>query len=584
MKPNPQVFASGLSQLESIPSVAVKVIEVAGRDESSLEELGKLVQSDQTLASKVLRAANSASMGQPRQVQTIRRALTLLGLDMVRCLALSVVISKLYLADKTGRARSFLNGLWNHSLACAITSELLAREADGVDSKAAFAAGLLHDIGKLVLLQWDWTAYGEILDRAGENSLSLERLEYRELGTSHPLVGSELLAVWGFPETLCESVRNHHMTSHQLRNHPTGRLTLAVKCANGLCHLVRLGESGNRHAEMFYGELEETTRLTPEQIRKLTLKVLERFNESAALFDLEEGTASLYVKAAFHANEELAQMYQRLMVQRRRRQEAEVELRKREEELNRSRRLEAIGQLAGGVAHDFNNLLTVIKGHLELATARVAPGDPLYEHLREIESAAARAAGLTDQLLTFGRRRPPEPQRIALAASIASMKPTLGQLLGEATELVFDLDRDTGEVWVDPAQLEQVLIHLARNSRDAMPDGGRFTVQTRRVPPELSPLRDGTEGEAREAVILRVSDTGVGMSPEACKRAFEPFFTTKDVGKGTGLGLSTVYGIVVDSGGTIEVESQVGRGTQVEIHLPVHEEIEEPNSNTRHPP
>jgi putative nucleotidyltransferase with HDIG domain len=586
MKPSPEAFARGLTQLESIPSVAVKVIEVAGRDDSSLDELGRLIESDQTLASKVLKAANSTFIGYPRQVQTLRRALTLLGLDMVRCLALSMVISKLYLADRTGRARGFLNGLWNHSLACAVTSELLAAEGSDVDPKVAFVAGLLHDIGKLVLLQWDWTVYSAILDRAGEGSLSLDRLEHRELGTSHCQVGSQLLSAWGFPQALGESILNHHVPSKQLQDDPQARLTMTVKCANGLCHLVRLGESGNRHPEMFYGELEEATRLTPERIRRLTLRVLERFNESAALFDLEEGTASLYVKAAFHANEELAQMYQRLIAQRRKRLEAEAELRRRDEELNRSRRLEAIGQLAGGVAHDFNNLLTIIKGHLELATARVAPDDPLLEHLREIGSASSRAAALTEQLLTFGRRQTPRPMRVNPNTVIEGMTSVLQQLLGDSVELVLDLDPAAGEVWADPSHMEQVLVNLALNSRDAMPEGGRFSLQTRRIPPDASPIEALTEDAGPASILMRISDTGTGMSPDVRKKAFEPFFTTKDVGKGTGLGLSSVYGSVIQAGGKIELKSRPGRGTEVEIHLPVHDPGDSPHqtANARPPP
>jgi PAS domain S-box-containing protein len=246
-----------------------------------------------------------------------------------------------------------------------------------------------------------------------------------------------------------------------------------------------------------------------------------------------------------------------------------------ENSLHGARTMEALGQLAGGVAHDFNNLLGVIRGHGELLVGRLGSSDPGRDKLEQILRASDRAAKLTRQLLAFGRRQVLEPRVVDLNAVVAETEKLLGRLVGEDVEVVVSKGADLGRVRVDPTQIDQVLLNLAANARDAMPHGGRFTIETSNV--EVSEAECRTRGGAQPGrfVRLRVSDTGIGMDETTRSRIFEPFFTTKEVGKGTGLGLATVYGIVKQSGGYVWADSSPGKGASFDIHLPrVEAELE----------
>jgi two-component system, cell cycle sensor histidine kinase and response regulator CckA len=233
-------------------------------------------------------------------------------------------------------------------------------------------------------------------------------------------------------------------------------------------------------------------------------------------------------------------------------------------------KMQAVGQLAGGVAHDFNNILTDILGHCDLMLMRHAPGDIDYDDIQQIRNNANRAASLTRQLLAFSRQQTLRPQILQLPDVVAEISNLLKRLMGERVELVVKHGRNLGSVRADPGQLEQVIVNLAVNARDAMPEGGRLTLQTyavhaddvRRIGSEVLPIAHYT--------ALSVSDTGTGITPDLLPKIFEPFFTTKEVGKGTGLGLSTVYGIVKQSGGFIFADSTPGQGSSFVIYLPVH--------------
>ncbi|MCJ8190013.1 hybrid sensor histidine kinase/response regulator [Sphingomicrobium aestuariivivum] len=240
-------------------------------------------------------------------------------------------------------------------------------------------------------------------------------------------------------------------------------------------------------------------------------------------------------------------------------------------------KMQAVGQLAGGVAHDFNNILTAIIGHCDLMLMRHTPGDSDYGDIQQIKSNSNRAAGLTRQLLAFSRQQTLRPQVLQLADVVAEVSHLLKRLLGETVELKVKHGRDVGLVRADPGQLEQVIVNLAVNARDAMMEkgGGILTIQTYKVRAdqvadlgsEILPIADYS--------ALSISDTGSGIPPAVLGKIFEPFFTTKEVGKGTGLGLSTVYGIVKQSGGYIFADSKVGEGTSFVIYLPVHEVAED---------
>jgi two-component system cell cycle sensor histidine kinase/response regulator CckA len=244
------------------------------------------------------------------------------------------------------------------------------------------------------------------------------------------------------------------------------------------------------------------------------------------------------------------------------------ELRRLEHQLLLSQRMEGIGRLAGGIAHDFNNLLTAILGHAEMAQDDVAPSDPARGNIAEITRAAQRAADLTRQLLAFARRQIIEPRIVDLNCLVVNVDRMLRRLLGEDVELVTVQDPELWRVRIDPGQFEQVLVNLAVNARDAMPDGGTLVIETRNVHLDEDFARTHATVQAGPHVLLAVSDTGSGMDEDVLAHIFEPFFTTKEVGKGTGLGLATCYGIVKQNRGSIWVDSEPRVGTTFRIYLP----------------
>ena len=239
-----------------------------------------------------------------------------------------------------------------------------------------------------------------------------------------------------------------------------------------------------------------------------------------------------------------------------------------EAQLRQAQKIEAIGQLAGGVAHDFNNLLTVIGGRSSLLLQKLRPDDPARREVELIEKTAQRAAGLTRQLLAFSRKQVLEPKPLDLNALVGGLAPMLRRLIGEHIELVTVSGNDLGHVMADPGHIEQVVMNLIVNARDAMSDGGMVKIETARR--DVPPVVHHAQGHVPPGryVTMSVQDTGSGMDAVTLARSFEPFFTTKEPGKGTGLGLSTVHGIVHQSGGHIGVDSAVGRGTTFTIYLP----------------
>lgn len=249
-----------------------------------------------------------------------------------------------------------------------------------------------------------------------------------------------------------------------------------------------------------------------------------------------------------------------------------TERKRLETQFFQSQKMETIGRFAGGIAHDFNNLLTVIKGYTQLSLSQIQEGDPCRENIEEIKGAAERAAELTNQLLTFSRRQILDMKVLDLNTIVRSLEKMTGRIIGEDIEMLTVLDDRLGRVKTDPGQIEQVILNLVVNARDAMPAGGKLAIETANVVLDDTYVRTHIGVTPGSYVMLSVSDTGCGMSPEIKELIFEPFFTTKEEGKGTGLGLSTIYGIVRQSGGNIWVYSEPGRGTTFKIYLPRVEE------------
>ena len=241
------------------------------------------------------------------------------------------------------------------------------------------------------------------------------------------------------------------------------------------------------------------------------------------------------------------------------------------EEFGHAARMQAVGQLAGGVAHDFNNVLTGILGQCDLMLMRHAPGDIDYDDIQQIKNNANRAAALTRQLLAFSRQQTLRPQVLQLPDIVAEISNLLTRLVGEKIDLIVKHGRNLGPIWADPGQLEQVVVNLAVNARDAMPAGGQLIIQTYAVSAAEIHASGNRFLPVVDYVALSVTDTGAGIDPDLLPKIFDPFFTTKDVGKGTGLGLSTVYGIVKQSGGHLFADSTPGQGSSFVIYLPVYQ-------------
>ncbi len=285
---------------------------------------------------------------------------------------------------------------------------------------------------------------------------------------------------------------------------------------------------------------------------------------------MEAGAADYIVKGQMNARS--LERSIRYAIERHRGQKAQREL---ENELRQSQKMEAIGHMAGGIAHDFNNILTAIMSYASLAKRQADIDSDLYNWLVGIEETSMRGANLTGQLLTFARRQVTVSRMVNLNDVILNLDQLLRRLITADIELVVLPAVNLGMVKIDPTQLEQILINLVVNARDAMLDGGKLTIATQRLMIDDDQAKHFVDTEAGEYVALLVSDTGAGMPPKVQARIFEPFFTTKEMGKGTGLGLATCYGIVKHSDGHIEVESEVGVGTTFSIYLPYQENGQE---------
>jgi signal transduction histidine kinase/ActR/RegA family two-component response regulator len=298
------------------------------------------------------------------------------------------------------------------------------------------------------------------------------------------------------------------------------------------------------------------------------LFVSATIGEELAIDAMHQGATDYVLKQRLGRLVPSVQRALRELEDRAERKRAEEALRQSEKQFRQSQKMEAVGRLAGGIAHDFNNLLTVIMGYSQVLLTELGPQHPLRGKIEETLKAGERAATLIRQLLTFSSKQSLDPKVLSLNTAVTNLEGLLRRLIGEDIQLVSKLDPTNGRLRADQAQLEQVLVNLVVNARDAMPKGGTLTIETAQVELTLSPVYHLTPLPPGPYVRLAVSDTGCGMDRKTQSHIFEPFFTTKGEGKGSGLGLSTVFGIVTQCGGAIDVTSRVGHGTRFDLYFP----------------
>ena len=298
------------------------------------------------------------------------------------------------------------------------------------------------------------------------------------------------------------------------------------------------------------------------------LFVSATIGEELAIDAMHQGATDYVLKQRLGRLVPSVQRALRELEDRAERKRAEEALRQSEKQFRQSQKMEAVGRLAGGIAHDFNNLLTVIMGYSQVLLTELGPQHPLRGKIEETLKAGERAATLIRQLLTFSSKQSLDPKVLSLNTAVTSLESLLRRLIGENIQLVSQLDPTNGRLRADQAQLEQILVNLVVNARDAMPKGGTLTIETAQVELTRSPVYHLTPLPPGPYVRLAVSDTGCGMDRKTQSHIFEPFFTTKGEGKGSGLGLSTVFGIVTQCGGAIDVTSRVGHGTRFDLYFP----------------
>ena len=298
------------------------------------------------------------------------------------------------------------------------------------------------------------------------------------------------------------------------------------------------------------------------------LFVSATIGEELAIDTMHQGATDYVLKQRLGRLVPSVQRALRELDNRAERKRAEEALRQSEKQFRQSQKMEAVGRLAGGIAHDFNNLLTIIMGYSQVLLTELGPQHPLRGKIEETLKAGEKAATLIRQLLTFSSKQSLDPKTLSLNSVVTSVESLLRRLIGEDIQLISKLDPTNGRLRADQAQLEQVLANLVVNARDAMPKGGTLTIETAQVKLTRSPVYRLTPLPPGPYVRLTVSDTGCGMDLKTQSHIFEPFFTTKGEGKGTGLGLSTVYGIVTQRGGAIDVTSRVGHGTRFDLYFP----------------
>ena len=558
-------------------ALTLRILERASHPSCSIAEIGKMIALDPALCGKMLKLVNSSLYGLSRPITSIQRALNLLGLNHVRSLVLSLSLPSLRFQNASGEQ---IKTYWKSSVTIAIVCREMATRMKWHDADSEMVAGLLCDIGSLLMQETFPEKYPAMSADLSENWLKRQcEIEEETFEADHASAAAYFLERWKLGDDLTTAIRFHHRPA-DAPAHCRDRAYLIYFGTR----IAQLMLTGGR--PVLLGEIvalaNERYGLSDEQFR-LFLDVLnQKIGDFAGLLDVNLGAfekfSDLFAKATanltqlavetsldhFRIQEEKSQVEEGLKL-------ATTALQMSEERLRQTQKMEAIGRLAGGVAHDFNNLLTVILGNCDLLLDECGLAADPRSLVEMVKQAGERAADLSRQLLAFSRKQILVPEVMNLSLTVANMSRMLRRLIGDDIHLVARLADNLKQVKIDPSQLEQVIMNLAVNARDAMPSGGALTIETfnLRLGEEITANSDVQPGEYS---VIVVRDTGCGMDEETLRRIFEPFFTTKEPGRGTGLGLATVHGIVRQSGGHVTVSSVVGQGTVFHIYLPVCEE------------
>ncbi len=563
-------------KLPTPPTVTMRVMEHASRPDCTIQEIGKLISHDPGLCGKILKLVNSTLFGLGRPVTSIDRALNLLGLNHVRSLVIGLALPSMRFRHASNAQ---MKRYWKSSVTSAIVCRELAVQLNLADPDSEMVAGLLCDLGMMLLMEAFPEKYASIFDRTVTEFIAdVCQVEESALETNHAEVGAYFLQRWKLSDEVTEAIRLHHSPSQAAPNiagraymlyfaDRIAQLQFASNASPVLAELVTVA-----HAR--FG-------LSEDRLIAFLESLHVKIGEFATLIDVDLGAtesfAALFARATENlTNLAMAASLDNLRVQEEKGvveqglREAKEALKRTEQQLRDAQRLEAIGRLAGGIAHDFNNLLTVIVGNCELILDNDSIDDDARGMVDTIMQTGNHAAHLIKQLLAFGKQQKLKPKVVNLNATINGLLRILRRLAGESVQIATRMGEQLDPILIDPSQLEQVLLNLVVNARDAMPAGGQITMESFNFQVDADVAAINPAMHVGHYVVLAVRDTGCGMNEDTMRKIFEPFFTTKEKGRGTGLGLATVHGIVQQSGGHITVSSSVGHGTVFHIYLPSH--------------
>lgn len=557
------------------PGLTLRILDQASRPDCRIQQIGTLISQDPTLCGKMLKLVNSTLFGLQQRVTSIERAMNLLGLKHVRSLVLGLTLPTLkFKSASSARMKSY----WKGSVTTATVCHAMAVKQKWPDPDSEMVAGLLCDLGELVLQETFPDKYAAIScvlpDRLAREQCTLEA---EHIGIDHAEVGAHFLRRWHLPEEVTDPIRMHHRPADAAPGNARRAYLLYFASRIAQMHW-KLDRTQIMSEVVSLGK--ERFGFEQDQLIAFLESLHGRMTEFASLIDVDLGPTDSFAEIFVNATENLTKLAVEASLDNVRMHEeksqiegnlqtAKQALQKTEEQLRQAQKMEAIGRLAGGVAHDFNNLLTIIIGTTDLLRRNTSLNADAKSLIDIIRQAGERGSELTRQLLAFSRKQHMVPEVTQLNIIVNNCSTLLRRVLETNIQFETSLAQELELVRVDPTQITQVLLNLAVNSRDAMPEGGVFEIKTfnlRITDEDVAKTPDVRPGMY---AVMSVRDSGCGMTDETLRKIYEPFFTTKEEGKGTGLGLATVHGIVSQSGGQITVRSEIGKGTIFHVYLPV---------------